>query len=215
MGSLHKRISFKRNIISYARFRKIIGAVLRNKSIQKRFLAKKQYLNVGCGVNLHNEFINLDYDWRPGVLCWDFTKRLPFSDGTFEGVIAEHCLEHISREVCEKVLCELRRILRPNGTLRISVPDAELYLDLYVQAKKQDVIFPYPEKDWIPIDYINLVFSGCGHLFAYDSKALARALKRAGFESTTKVSFMQGRDKRLLVDSEEREPESLYVEAVA
>jgi hypothetical protein len=33
-----------------------------------------------------------------------------------------------------------------------------------------------------------------------------------GFSSATKVSFMQGRDPKLLVDSPERSVESLYVE---
>ncbi len=31
----------------------------------KNNLKSKQYLNVGCGNNLHKEFINLDYSYRP------------------------------------------------------------------------------------------------------------------------------------------------------
>jgi hypothetical protein len=47
----------------------------------------------------------------------------------------------------------------------------------------------------------------------YDFRLLERLLSRAGFNSVQKVDFLQGRDPTLLIDSESRRCESLYVEA--
>jgi hypothetical protein len=39
-------------------------------------------------------------------------------------------------------------------------------------------------------------------------------LKKTGFENIRKESFMQGRNNNLLIDSEKRKIESLYIEAI-
>ena len=60
---------------------------------------------------------------------------------------------------------------------------------------------------------INSVFRDHGHLYAYDFDCLALMLRKAGFDLISKEEFMKGRDKILLIDSEYRKIESLYVEA--
>ena len=64
----------------------------------------------------------------------------------------------------------------------------------------------------MPIAPLNRIFRDHGHLYAYDAEAMISALTSAGFAQTEKTSFMKGRDPKLLVDSEERAVESLYVE---
>ncbi len=46
--------------------------------------------------------------------------RLPFSDGTFDRVIAAEVLEHIPAD--RQAMSELARVLRPGGTLAVTVP---------------------------------------------------------------------------------------------
>ena len=46
--------------------------------------------------------------------------RLPFPDGTFDRVIAAEVLEHIPDDVA--AMSELARVLRPGGTMAITVP---------------------------------------------------------------------------------------------
>jgi SAM-dependent methyltransferase len=46
--------------------------------------------------------------------------RLPFADGTFDRVIASEVLEHIPDDVA--AMTELARVLRPGGTMAVTVP---------------------------------------------------------------------------------------------
>jgi SAM-dependent methyltransferase len=47
-------------------------------------------------------------------------QQLPFDDETYDFVFASHVLEHIPDD--EKAICEIRRILKPNGIAILPVP---------------------------------------------------------------------------------------------
>jgi hypothetical protein len=63
--------------------------------------------------------------------------------------------------------------------------------------------------------HVNRVFRSSGHQYAYDFETLARQLNKANFEDITRCDFRKGRDKNLLLDSDGRRVESLYMEAVS
>ena len=75
--------------------------------------------------------VRLDLEPPPGSPAKDFVQGdavyLPFGDGTFDAVIANHCLEHV--EKLDTVLHEVGRVLRQNGSLFIAVPDASTFSD--------------------------------------------------------------------------------------
>lgn len=216
-------LSLNRRFTDSWKVRHWYAALARSRNFQAHRAAvrSKVYLNAGCGPNIKPNFINLDYDWAPGIdLCWDLRKRLPFADGSISGVYSEHCLEHLTYGDCLNALREFKRVLRPDGTLRVVVPDAELYFDLYQKHKAGvPVSFPYmatpPPADFTPLMAINRVFREPGHLYAYDALTLGRALELTGFKNVKKESFMQGSDAILLIDTPERAVESLYVEGRA
>ena len=111
------RLSVNRSITSYDKVRKLISRVLRNSRLnfmgsRWRQIKCRQYLDVGCGANVHGHCINLDYDWQPGVdVCWDVTRGIPIGSGTMRGVFSEHCIEHLPFERMDFVLSEFRRVL--------------------------------------------------------------------------------------------------------
>jgi predicted SAM-dependent methyltransferase len=120
----------------------------------------------------------------------------------------------LEKSVAADIVRDFRRLLKPTGTLRIVVPDAELYIDLYVRARDGEAVkFPYVERKYLPSEPLNRIFRDHGHLYAYDFSSMHEMILSAGFSFATKVSFMRGRDPKLLVDSQERSIESLYVEA--
>jgi tRNA (uracil-5-)-methyltransferase TRM9 len=54
------------------------------------------------------------------LVCCDITQ-LPFTDNSFAGVIASGVLLHLPRELCISGLCEIRRVLIPNGYTALSM----------------------------------------------------------------------------------------------
>jgi predicted SAM-dependent methyltransferase len=221
-------LSLQRPLTSYAKVQTWIGAVIRNRRFQLRaaHVRSARYLDVGCGPNTHQGFINLDYLWHPGVdVCWDIRRGLPFADGSLQGVFSEHCLEHFPLADGIGLLREIRRVLTPRGIARLVVPDGELYLRTYARqlAGAPGDRFPYQEQDaagalWTPMVSVNRIFyqdreSLFGHRTIFDFQLLRAALFQAGFAGVERRSHGLGADPRLLIDTPSRAVESLYVEA--
>jgi len=209
---------FRPSIWDYAKVRKLYSFFVRGRRFQ--FLRPKvqsgEYVNIGCGPNTNNELVCVDYHWYRGVdLCWDITKPLPWKDATLKGIFSEHCLEHITFADCAFVLKACRRMLMPGGTIRIVVPDGELYLDLYRRVRTgENVRFPYQTPAEVTaIMCVNRIFREFTHIFIYDEETMSLMLSRAGFVNIRRESYMKGRDAKLLLDTEMRAVESLYIEA--
>lgn len=221
-------ISLRRPLGSYAKVQALVASLIRNRGFQlgRARVRDGTHLDIGCGLNSHPGLINLDYLWHPGVdVCWDITRGLPFADASLRGVFSEHCLEHFPLPAARALLKEIRRVVTPDGTARIIVPDGELYLRTYVRQLEGDTsrAFPYqPEEQardlWSPMVSVNRIFyqdreSLFGHRTIYDFQLLDMLLREAGFTRITRRDFQTGVDAQLLVDTAARRVESLYVEA--
>jgi predicted SAM-dependent methyltransferase len=221
-------VSLSRPPTSYAKVQAWVGRAIRNRGCQLRRgrIADLKYLDVGCGRNTHDAFINLDYFWHPQVdVCWDVRRGLPFPDQSMRGVFSEHCLEHFPLPAGQAILREILRVLLPGGTVRLVVPDGELYLRTYFQQVFGDKSqhFPFQEAEsrqplWTPMASVNRVFyqdreSPFGHRTIYDFALLSTLLRDCGYATIQKCRFGEGRDGRLLIDTPARAIESLYVEA--
>lgn len=216
------KLSLTRPLRSYSKLQRLYGHLIRNRKFQikRDKLDRLRYVNVGCGANITDKYLNLDYFWKPGIdLCWDVTKGIPCKENTIKGIFTEHCLEHISFSACKDVIAEFFRILRPGGVVRIIVPDAELYIELYIASRGgKEVRFPnqgdYVFEDFFtPLMAVNRIFRDHEHLYAYDFETMSALLSRQGFIEIKKQSFRRGLESELLVDSEQRKDESLYLEA--
>lgn len=78
-------------------------------------------LNLGCGTDIREGWVNLDRARLPGVdVVHDLsTLPLPFADGEFAEICAKDVLEHLDYI---PLLRELHRVLRVGGVLDIQVP---------------------------------------------------------------------------------------------
>lgn len=78
-------------------------------------------LNLGCGRDIRQGWINLDQARLPGVdVVHDLEQLpLPFGDDHFDHIHAKDVLEHVEYI---PLLAELHRVLRSGGTLQIQVP---------------------------------------------------------------------------------------------
>jgi ubiquinone/menaquinone biosynthesis C-methylase UbiE len=78
-------------------------------------------LNVGCGLNIKKDWINLDLHKLNGVdVVHDIEKvPWPFENDYFDEIECFHVLEHVEYI---PILEETYRILKKNGVIRIAVP---------------------------------------------------------------------------------------------
>ena len=96
------------------------------------------YLNLGCMYRYHPDWTNVDIvSTGESVIAHDLTQGIPFPDASFDVVYHSHLLEHIPKTEAESFLKECRRVLRPQGVLRIVVPDLEQIARTYLIALEQ------------------------------------------------------------------------------
>jgi len=80
-------------------------------------------LNVGCGNTTYpaKNVVNIDLYPVPGVdIAHDLSKPLPFKDGAFDFIIANHILEHVPGWWnCFK---ELARVVKVGGVIEVWLP---------------------------------------------------------------------------------------------
>ena len=158
-------------------------------------------LNVGSfTTQFHHGWENLDIHDLKGFAqhygyrfrqC-DIRNGLPYGTGVVDAIYSSHTLEHLTAKEGLSFLKECRRVIRPDGAMRIIVPDARL-LNLLYSAEDQDVqgVGDVRLSDF---DEIN---EGCAasptaagklwsllhenHFSCYDAETLCHALKEAGW----------------------------------
>ena len=79
-------------------------------------------LNIGCGNDNRNGYLNIDNRDLGFNMVWDITEGIPFPDNTVESIFCSHMLEHIDDEQAVDFLQECLRVVRVGGTVCIRVP---------------------------------------------------------------------------------------------
>lgn len=85
-------------------------------------LMKRQKINLGCGNDIRNNWINIDAFPLDGVdVTMDIEKdKIPFPDKSISIILVSHVLEHIIN--LKFVLTEISRVLMPGGKFYVIVP---------------------------------------------------------------------------------------------
>ena len=68
------------------------------------------------------------------ILVHNLSQGIPFPDSSVDAVYHSHLLEHLDKEVAIAFTKQIYRVLRPNGLIRISIPDFERYARDYINA---------------------------------------------------------------------------------
>lgn len=109
-------------------------------------LNSKVFIHLGCGDISSSEFINVDTRFFSHIHYIHNVENLPMFKNDFADLIyASHVLEHISMLKLKEVLNEWKRVLKPKGVLRLSVPDFERIIDIYYSNNKNI------EYIWMPL----------------------------------------------------------------
>jgi len=87
-----------------------------------------RWLDVGAGSGVHREifrhkagtYVAIDPAPRGRGVLPGVGEALPFQAGSFDAAVVSEVLEHVEQP--ERVLAEVKRVLRPGGTLLVTVP---------------------------------------------------------------------------------------------
>jgi SAM-dependent methyltransferase len=113
-------------------------------------------LNLGCGNTFHPAWVNIDIvSFSPDVRVCDIRKKLPYPDAYFDACYTSHVVEHMKREEADRLLVECRRILKPQGIVRVVVPDLESIVKTYLSTLERadfGAAEAEPNYDWMMLE---------------------------------------------------------------
>jgi predicted SAM-dependent methyltransferase len=132
-----------------------------------------KYLNLGCGSRFHPSWTNVNFTPSgKDVIAHDLNQGIPFADNSFDVVYHSHVLEHFPKNQAVNFLKECYRVLRPEGILRVVVPDLEQIVKAYLCALEKARIGEQEWKanyDWIMLEMYDQVVRNTsgGEMFKY------------------------------------------------
>ncbi|MDP1561082.1 MAG: methyltransferase domain-containing protein [Pirellulaceae bacterium] len=98
----------------------------------------RQLLNVGCGRHFNPAWRNIDVvSYDPQVEAHDLRLGLPSKPNQYDMVYHSHVLEHLTPADGQRLIEECYRVLKPDGVLRIVVPDLEQIARGYLTALEE------------------------------------------------------------------------------
>jgi len=192
--------------------RKIMDIIAENKTKKKiEFLLKnKKPINLELGAIEKRMEGWLTVDRAEGAdIRLDLRFPLPFPLNCIDQIYSSHLLEHFPHAYLIKLLFECKRILKPGGLFKVSVPNARIYLEAYFHPEGFDVkrhcVSKVAFNYYSEIDFVNYIaYMYEQHCHMFDEKSLLIILNRVGFKNVKLREF----DPKL--DLEVRKHESIY-----
>ena len=197
-------------------------------------------INLGCGTTIAPGWINIDVsyniylsklpflkwilyktflipktvyetNWPPGIMRHDLRKGLPYDDNSINYIYTSHFLEHVERDEAISIIKECYRVLKPQGVIRIVVPDFELLVDKYVKKDLNVDGFLNALEMVSKKRFFKFLYSKDRHKWMYDFHSLNKLLIICGFKHIMRKKFRESivPDVNIL----DNRKESLHVDA--
>jgi predicted SAM-dependent methyltransferase len=152
--------------------------------------ASGQKLHLGCDKRYIPGFVHVDLADFPHI---DYNHRIDhlpmFADESVSLIYSCHAFEYFDRQQAKEVLAEWRRVLQPQGVLRLAVPDFEALVKVYQQLGDLNrVLGPLYGRWVIPsADGELLIY----HRTVYDYQSLAALLVENGFRHVRRYDWRE------------------------
>ena len=200
-------------------------------------------LNLGCGKQVVNGWINVDYslgarllkfrivrflnkkfnffklNWDKRIFIHNLLKTFPWSNNSLDVIYSSHTLEHFSKTEGRFLLSESYRVLKYGGIIRIIVPDLKTPINEYVSGnlKADDFInrlgVLYHKSD-NPIKNLIMPLMQFPHKCWYDNQSLIDLFNDLGFETKIMKPFESKIDCIQSIELKDRTINSVIIEGV-
>ncbi len=148
-----------------------------------------QKLNLGGGRKWSMEgWENLEY---AHVYDLDLNLLRGYADDSVNLIYASHSLEHLSFEKVALLLLDCRRILKPEGILRVICPDVNFMLGV----EKMQTLIGWP---WL-IGKPEMVYKAHDHRSHFSSVSMSILFMCAGFREIQVMAWNSSRDQEFLI----------------
>ena len=149
-------------------------------------------LHIGSGSTPLPGWTNVDLAPYSGVdVVLDVRGGLPFEG--VEYIFAEHFIEHLTLAEGLAFLRECRRVLAPEGILRLSTPNLDWVWQTHYKPAREmtarEQLFGCLE--------LNRAFHGWGHRFLFNLETLTLALRAAGFATVRPQTYGESEEAEL------------------
>jgi len=140
-------------------------------------------LHLGCGKrDFGKDWVHADRIKYPHV-TWTSVTKLPCEDNSCDLVYASHLLEYFDRDEVGNILLEWKRALKPDGILRLAVPDFDQLCNLYKRGYNlEKILGPLYGKWSDPPVY---------HKTTYDYLSLSNLLQSIGFHNVQRYDWRE------------------------
>ena len=172
-------------------------------------------LNWGCGGHTLPGWINSDQKDGDGIdLSCDIAQGLPLETGSIDYAVSIHALPEVPYDALVPVLSELRRVIKPGGILRLCLPDLLKGVRAYERGDRDYFLVPDEDAKSLGAKLVTqLIWYGYSRTL-FTPGFIEEMLLKAGFARLEHCAYRQTSGPHPeIVDLDNREPESLYVEA--
>ena len=171
-------------------------------------------LNWTFGRRKPRDWINADREEGPGtdIVSDIIADGLPLETGSIEYVSSHHTLEQFTIHELRSALRELRRVLKPGGTLRLGVADLDKAIDAYKNGQSNY----FWSWDWKSLGgrFITQVLNHNVVRTPLTYEFVDELLQAAGFANVCRVAYRQTTGHHPeIVALDTRPDDSFFVEA--
>ena len=170
-------------------------------------------LHLGCGNVYLKGWVNIDnHIGRRKKDRWlDISLGLPYRDGDIHAIFTSHVLEHFTIEDGVRILRECRRVLAPDGCLRIAVPSLTIALKHYHNG---EVDAFNVEGKTVSRRFIGHILRYNTHPTMFDFEFLCELLDEIGFSNIEEKAYLESGffAAEEIGEMDKYEAETLFVE---
>jgi SAM-dependent methyltransferase len=178
-----------------------------------RTTAPLRRLHWGCGGVIAPGWINSDVIDAPGidVIC-DIRTGLRLPDDHVDYIVSHHSLPELKIWDQIPALQELRRVLKPGGVLRLSLPDLDAAIAAYLGGRQS--YFEVYAWDTLAGNFITQILWHSYSATLFTTSFAEELLTKAGFAEVRQTAYRVTSSRYPeIVELDSRPAESFYVEA--